>query len=118
MAALLKRARPPRPASHRVRARSVLGRPLTRGKENGSCPSAFKHLFNVFRPPLIQGLAIVGKVLLNVFWYWGPINTRTSPGNPFKVIPKASWGSESRGSLIQDVKFLFFWGPIVRGDRD
>ena len=57
-----------------------------------------------FGPPLIQDLAIVRKALFNVFWFSGPkkIWDRIQAIS-FKVIPKASWGSQNRGSLIQDV---------------
>ena len=45
-------------------------------------------LFNVFLPPLIQDLAIVGKTLFNVFWFWGPKNTGPNPDYPFQRNPQ------------------------------
>ena len=52
----------------------------------------------MLRPPLIQDLAIVGKVLLNAFHFWGPKNSGPNPDYPFSNNlqdlpgPSVPWG--------------------------
>ena len=74
-----------------------------------------RDLFNVFSPSLIQDLAIVARVLFNVFWFWGPKSTGPNPDHPFETNlrglpgPSVPWDPYS-GRLIS-----IFLGALLLG---
>ena len=70
----------------------------------------------MFSPPLIQDLAIVGKVLFNVFWFWAPKSTGPNPDHPLKIISRPAVALSTVGAfLFRTSNFYCSGGPIVRG---